>query len=257
MNKMFASLQNNIAKSNGVGAEAAVDNVLGPAYDYTSGIQVPKAKGVGDSGTIDQVITNANAMRDYVNQLTIGPIQGNQYFLDTGGKCVVDDENDPNNGKEVARSTWVDNRLTASDAAAIFPGLKDALGGSLDSFAGIIPGMMGDVVSTNPVTIMNSLILPGKPPCMAFECPVTDKGGSGKGVQAHYLTAGLEQAPINQKCKRVKSANPDPASPEMFTPVFGYARMDKVPLPYESTIIDKVFFASALLVFVGLIMHKV
>lgn len=258
MNKMFSQLQKDVASGGSIAdaASGAADKVLGPSYDYTSGIQVPRNKGVGDAGTIDQVVTNANAMRDYVNALTIGPIQGNQYFLDTGAKCIVDDPNDPNNGKEVPRSTWVNNRMNAGDAAAIFPGMQKALGGSLDSFAGIIPGMMGDVVSTNPVTVMNSLILPGKPPCMAFKCNVTDRKGNPKGTQIHYLTPGLEQSPVNNKCERAKSAPMTAASPEVFTPVFGTAVLSKVPLTYQSTTLDKVLFVSALFAFIGLVVMK-
>jgi hypothetical protein len=173
-------------------------------FDYTAGIQSPGSKGVGQSGSIDQVVTNATAIGDYVGNLTIGPLLGNQYFSDSGGSCIVTDPNDPNNGKTVPRSTFVNNRMEGSDIAADFPSLGAALGGDLNTFDGIVPGMMGDLVATNPITIFHALMLPGVPQCKAYSCPTTDSAGNSSGNQTYYLVPGLEQS--LQKCQAAATA---------------------------------------------------
>lgn len=254
MSNLLTSLQDKIADGT-IAKDIAntTDRVLGPSPNYVAGIKTPGTLGVGDAGTVDQVINNARAIGAYTNVLTRGPLQGNQFFLDTGGTCIVSDPNDPNNGKEVPRATYVNNRMGGQDVASAFPGLGSALGGQLDEFNGIIPGMMGDVVATNPITVMNALVLPGKPRCKAYSCPTTDRAGGSRGDKAHYLTIGLEQAP--GRCKQVRTAGMGPASPELFGNKFG----GSIHIPHQnvqSNMADKILFAIAVLGFTFLAMHK-
>jgi hypothetical protein len=253
-NSLWGGLQQSLTDlENGNITQAASDvedAILGPSFDYTSRIQSPSSLGVGQDGSIGQVITNAQAIGTYTSNLTLGPLQGNQYFLNTGGMCTVSSAGDPNNGQTVPRFTFVNNAMTGKDVLADFPGLENALGGDLATFEGIIPGMMGDVVATNPITILNALMLPGTPSCQAYSCPTTDKLGNSTGNQTYYLTPGLEQS-IGD-CTLQSTANISGlATSESFAP-FWNPSFEPMAKPVGPTMTDKILYAGAVLLAIGM-----
>ena len=169
------------------GGEDVADKVMGPSADYTSMIATPAQKGVGDSGDIGQLFTNGNAVFDYVKQLTTGPRLGNSQFVQTAGLCKV---KSIETGKEetIPRWTLVNNRVSGTD---VLPAsLKNAIGGF--EFDGLIPGMLGDVATLNPVTLLNGLTSDGVPSCRAYNCPVTDKFGTPRDNEVRFITPELE-----------------------------------------------------------------
>jgi len=190
---MWASVQNSIA---GIGdnplgtASSGADAVLGKSYDYLKDIQSPSKKGVSSAGTMDQVFTNTGAITGYVNDLIAGPTDGsgafgNQMFSDTGGKCKAP------NGEVVHRSTWINNKMGATDAAGILgDSFQRAVGDT--GMNGIVPGIGGDIAAMNPLKIMNAMVLDAIPPCQAFTCPVTNDDGTTRGTQTRFLSPSLE-----------------------------------------------------------------
>lgn len=212
---MWASVQQSIVKAgdNPIGAgNQALDSVLGPSFDYLSTIQSPAEKGVSSAGTIDQVFTNTRAIGGYVNNLLLGPKVGNQMFSDTGGKCrlpgTIDPETklDKKDGVVVHRSTWINNKLGADDAAGVLgPSFQRAVGGS--ELNGIIPGAGGDIAALNPLKVMNALVLDAYPPCQAYTCRVTDNAGVDRGdTETHFLSPSLELN-MNKDCSPAKDGD--------------------------------------------------
>lgn len=201
---MWANVQKSItsAGDDPVGAaNAGLDKVLGPSYDYLKDIQSPAQKGVSSSGTMDQVFTNTGAIAGYVNDLIRGPNSGggfgNQMFSDTGGKCRLPGTIDPKtkldnkDGEIVHRSTWINNKMGATDAAGILgDSFQSAVGDT--GMNGIVPGIGGDIAAMNPLKIMNAMVLDGIPPCQAFTCPTTDDYGVNRGSQTRFLSPSLE-----------------------------------------------------------------
>ena len=187
---MWASVQDSITSTGNdpVGsANAGLDNVLGPSFDYLKQIKSPAAKGVSSAGTMDQVFTNTGAIAGYVDDLIAGPPGGfgNQMFSDTGGKCKAP------NGEVVHRWTWINNKMGATDAAGVLGvSFKSAVEGN--GMDGIVPGIGGDIASMNPLKIMNAMVLDGIPPCKAFTCPVTNGDGENRGTETHFLSPSLE-----------------------------------------------------------------
>jgi len=185
---MWASVQSSIVSTGDdpIGAaNAGLDKVLGPSFDYLNTIQSPAAKGVSSAGTLDQVFTNTSAIGGYVGNLILGPKTGSQLFSDTGGTCKTPD------GKVTKRWTWINNKLGSDDAAGIMgPSFQRAVGGS--GLDGIVPGIGGDIAAMNPLKVMNALVLDGSPPCQAFTCPVTLADGTDKGSETRYITPSLE-----------------------------------------------------------------
>ena len=207
---MFNSAVFNDIKNN---PRAAVDRLLGPSYDYTMGVQRPEELGVSDEGSIGQVFTNANAVKQYSQQLITGPLLGNTTFVETGGMCrmygnIVGEDGKDIIGNQVVdavvpRWSYVDNRMGLKDAVEVLPGnLPKALGGAADVFQGIVPGMMGDIASLNPIKPVNGLVLDGIPPCVPLTCPVTDVNGNNPRSETRFVTPELELS--TGKCKRIE-----------------------------------------------------
>jgi len=197
---MWASVQSAITSANddpmGAG-NAILDQALGPSYDYLQNVPSPAKLNVGDAGTMDQVGTNANAIRTYVDNLITGPKSGNQFFKDTGGMCRApgskdDKGNDKGDGPVVPRYSYTNNRMGMDDAAGVLgKSFQNAVSGS--GFDGIIPAMGGDIAAMNPLKLMNGLVLDGVPPCKAYTCPVTDiQTGVYQGTQTRFLSPQLE-----------------------------------------------------------------
>ena len=197
---MWASVQSAITSANDdpmAAGNAILDKALGPSYDYLQTVQSPAKLNVGDAGTMDQVGTNANAIKTYVDSLITGPKSGNQFFKDTGGMCRIpgskdDKGNDKGDGPVVRRFAYTNNRMGMDDAAAVLgPSFSKAVEGS--GFDGIIPAMGGDIAAMNPLKLMNGLVLDGVPPCVAYTCPVTDiQTGVPQGTQTRFISPSLE-----------------------------------------------------------------
>jgi hypothetical protein len=267
------------AGDNPIGAgNQALDSVLGPSYDYLSTIQSPAEKGVSSAGTIDQVFTNTSAIGGYVNSLLLGPKVGNQMFSDTGGKCrlpgTIDPETkvDKKDGLVVHRSTWINNKLGADDAAGVLgPSFKRAVGGS--GINGIIPGAGGDIAALNPLKVMNALVLDAYPPCQAYTCRVTDNAGVDRDTETHFLSPSLELN-MNDDCSpatdsdfkrllakdlaRTKAEDTKPAPSkkqgESFAPYFGGSYGPNKLVSTDPT--PAIILGVAVLLFAGYVLTK-
>lgn len=218
----------------------AVDRILGPSYDYTMGVKRPEELGVSDEGSIGQVFTNANAVKQYTQQLITGPLLGNTTFVETGGMCKAP------NGEIVSRWSYVDNRMGLKDAVGVLPGnLPKALGGSADVFQGIVPGMMGDIAALNPVKPINGLVMDAVPPCVPLTCPVTDINGNNPRNETKFVTPALELS--IQKCRKSEGFNMQFNGPYSAQPFKLIPPTDMTPY---------VFWGFAVICLTGVILQK-
>jgi hypothetical protein len=148
--------------------------LLGPSYSYTDHIPGPSSLGVGSNGTFSQLGTNASAIGTYVSTLIDGdPPLGNQYFVNTGGTCTAPD------GSTQPRYNYVNNKPNVGD---LLPASMSDIGTGIQ---GLIPGVIGDIESLNPLYLVNSLLADAVPACECYKCTVTD------GASARFLTTSL------------------------------------------------------------------
>jgi hypothetical protein len=232
------SLWNDIETGN---STDLTNRILGPSFDYTQGIQSPSSLGVGSSGDIGQVFTNASAVTTYTEQLLTGPLLGNATFVETGGMCKAPD------GTTVPRWSYIDNRMQGSD---ILPqSLKNALGSDANEFDGIIPGMFGDLLSLNPITPIRALMLDGVPPCKLYSCPCTDANGQNPTNLTQYVTPELEENLDN--CTVV-------AEKEKFSSQFMPSEYDSRPFKFASNtdLTPHFFLGAALLAVIGIVVSR-
>jgi hypothetical protein len=62
---------------------------------------------------------------------------------------------------------------------------------------GLIPGVIGDIESLNPLYLMNSLMADSSPACECYKCTVTD------GAAARFLTTSLSPDFDANECAQV------------------------------------------------------
>jgi hypothetical protein len=161
-------------------------DLLGPSYSYTDNIPAPSSLGVGTNGTFSQMGTNVSAIKTYVSTLIDGdPPLGNQYFVNTGGTCTAPD------GSTQPRYNYINNKPSVGD---LLPASMSEIGTGIQ---GLIPGVIGDIESLNPLYLVNSLLADAVPACECYKCTVTD------GTSARFLTTSLSPDFDPNECQQV------------------------------------------------------
>ena len=189
----MASLdQNPVWSDISSGSAGASQSVMGPSYSYADNIQGPSAMGVGSRGTISQLTTNTGAIINYVKYMISGPAMGNQYFVNTGGVCMASDKTTQ------PRYSFINN---IADGADLLPqSMKDDLGGIDPDFNGLIPGMLEDTESLNPIHLFTALAADSTPTCECYTCPVSG------GTESRFMNTSLSPDYDPALCTKVDNS---------------------------------------------------
>ena len=180
-NKLWSDIDN--------GASNVSNDILGPSYSYTDNIPGPNSLGVGSSGSMSQLFTNANAASEYVKILITGdPPLGNQYFVNTGGTCTAPD------GSLKPRYNYINNKAVGAD---LVPQSLNDLSFLTSDLNGLLPGMVGDLEGLDPLYLFNSMTADASPQCQCYKCPVTS------GSQYQFLTTSLSPDFDTNLCSQV------------------------------------------------------
>jgi hypothetical protein len=168
------------------GASNVETEILGPSYSYADNIPAPSSLGIGTDGSFSQLGTNMDGIGTYISTLIDGdPPLGNQYFVNTGGTCTAPD------GSLQPRYNYVNNKPSVGD---LLPQGMSEIGSGIQ---GLIPGIIGDIESLNPLYLMNSLMADSSPACECYKCTVTD------GASARFLTTSLSPDFDTNECTQV------------------------------------------------------
>ena len=160
--------------------------ILGPSYSYTDHVPAPSSLGIGTDGSFSQLGTNMSGIGTYVSTMIDGdPPLGNQYFVNTGGTCTAPD------GSLQPRYNYINNKPSVGD---LLPAGMSELGSGIH---GLIPGVIGDIESLNPLYLINSLVADASPACECYKCTVTD------GAPARFLTTSLSPDFDPNECQQV------------------------------------------------------
>ena len=143
-------------------------------YNYATQIKTPDDLGMGTQGTMKQLRYNIGGMIDYINILVTGkspaskagggPL-GDAFFIDTHSKCLE-------NGVPKPRHFYINN---VPDGRIPFLSGKTSV--KLDSFKGLIPGIIEDVSALNPEDMIKSFGKTEPPTCSLKTFKVIDSGG--------------------------------------------------------------------------------
>lgn len=144
-------------------------------YNYPSQIKTPTELGMGDKGTMKQLTYNIAGVIDYINILVTGKSKaskanngplGDAYFINTNSKCLY-------NGKPVPRHFYINN---IPDGRIPFFSGKTNL--KMDSFKGLIPGIIEDVSELNPEEMVKSFGKTDLPNCSLKTFKIVDNDGN-------------------------------------------------------------------------------
>jgi hypothetical protein len=184
-------------------ANAVQDQLLGPTYPYYKNINSPSNLGMSSNGSLTTLGKDVNGLVSYVELLVAGtgkasktgkPL-GNKFFLQTGAKCKAVDTN-----KEVDRYIYVNNVPTGN-----IPFISQGLGQNFKEFRGLIPGMMSDLNTLNPYSIMQAFLAGSMPSCQKIQMQVIDNNNRSSN-ESHYVT--LVDIQNMDPCNFLNGTNP-------------------------------------------------
>ena len=158
------------------------EKLIGPRYEYSQHIKSPKQLGMSGDG--NAISANVHGLEAYVKLLfegggnaskTHGPL-GKQYFLQTGAKCK-----DKKTGQQVKRSLYINN----------IPAVKTQLSSGMDMVfsksAGLVPGILNNLESINPLGIFGAFMSGTNPDCMAVTLQ-TRNANNVVGTDTKFMT---------------------------------------------------------------------
>jgi hypothetical protein len=152
-------------------------------YPYYKYIKSPEQLGMSDKGTLVQMGKDIKGLISYTELLVTGksaasktgqPL-GNKFFKNTGGKCK------DISGKEQDRYIYINNIPDGS-----IPFISSGMGVKLDSFKGLIPGVIGNISALNPGALLNAFVAGTTPSCKQITMQTVDNNNI-KGTETHYV----------------------------------------------------------------------
>jgi len=122
-------------------------------YPYSQYIKTPSQLGSSSKGDIATLGKNVGALQSYVGVLVSGHTNanvggkplGNKYFMDTTGTCK-----DPL-GINQPRYVYINNVPDGN-----IPFISSAMGQSMSSFEGLVPGILGNISYINPAKLFTA-----------------------------------------------------------------------------------------------------
>jgi hypothetical protein len=160
-------------------ADKLEDDILGPDYPYYKFVRNPKQLDMSADGNLTALKNDIAGIISYVELLVGGrgrangsrsgqPL-GNQFFLKTGGKC-----RNYKDKKLVQRSMYVNNVPNGD-----IDFLKDLTGyGGGGKMAGLVPGIMNNMNSINPIKMFSAFTQGNNPLCAEVTLPTIDENSN-------------------------------------------------------------------------------
>lgn len=166
-------------------AKGVEEKLMGPSYPYYKNIKSPSEIGMSSKGSLTTLGKDIDGLIQYVELLvsgnskaskTGGPL-GNQFFLQTGAKCM-----DQATQSQVDRFIYVNNVPVGN-----IPFISSGMGVNFSEFKGLIPGTMGNLNALNPFTIMQAFMSGSTPPCQEITMQTIDVNNN-KSSETHFVT---------------------------------------------------------------------
>ena len=174
------------------------ENMLGPDYEYYKHIRSPGELGASSDGSMGAMAKDVGTIVNYVELLVAGggaasktgkPL-GAKFFLKTAGKCQ-----DVKTKKIVDRSIYINNVPDGS-----IPFVSSMLGTDFSEIRGLVPGILEDTGSMNPMNLFSGFMQGTTPPCRKVSYPV--EGDDRKNApNSGYLTLSEIKSYENDKSR--------------------------------------------------------
>lgn len=174
------------------GASDIQKKYLGPDYKYHKFIKNPGELGMSGKGSMSALKKDIAGIINYVDLLISGqgrasktgrPL-GDKFFLQTAGQCT-----DIKTKKLVPRSIYISN--VPSGNINFIPAMGSIKVGS--SMKGILPGMMNDIGSINPIEMFGAFMQGNDPPCAQVKLETIDENNRRSKQSAYVAIAELRK----------------------------------------------------------------
>lgn len=158
------------------------EEYLGPDYNYHDKIKNPAELGMSGKGDMGALSRDVAGIIDYVEVLVSGtgpasktgtPL-GNKYFLKTAGQCKEYTKNSLQ-----PRSMYINNVPTKS-----IPIVSNVSGMDFPDFRGLVPGVLEDIYSINPIKMFRAFVEGDEPMCAEVELDTIDTNNVTKKQKA-------------------------------------------------------------------------
>ena len=151
-------------------------------YQYYNQINGPSALGMSGKGDFDTLTKNVDGLTDYIKLLIegtgraskTGEPPGNRYFVNTNAKCK-----DVGTAKEVDRYMYIDNQPNGDFS------IGGGMGTNFDSFEGLIPGILSDLIQINPERIFDAFEENSIPKCRKVRLKTISSSSSS--FESHHV----------------------------------------------------------------------
>ena len=157
---------------------SAKQSILGPSYDYVGNIRLPSEIGMSSAGTLKALGKDIDGLAAYLQLLVSGggsaskakgPM-GNKFFLQTGAKCMGSYDINGNavaNPVEQSRYIYINNV-----PAGHIPLISSGVNANFSDFRGLVPGVIEDLNSFNPISMFTALTGGMTPDCRPLQMEV-------------------------------------------------------------------------------------
>lgn len=166
------------------------EELLGPTYDYWSKIKSPSEMGMSSDGSLSTLANNFAGLISYSDLLISGggeaskhegPL-GDKYFLETAATC-----SDKKTGKTVTRDVYINNVPDGN-----IPFIKSGMGKSFSKSKGIVPGIMGNAASLNPMKLLQAFMIGSNPECQSVTLETINADGDKSSDTKFITTVDLQ-----------------------------------------------------------------
>jgi hypothetical protein len=171
-----------------------LDNIeqdfLGEDYEYYKQIKTPSELGMSGDGNVGALARDIEGIVDYVEVLVsgsgnasrTGQPTGSKFFLKTMGQCK-----DYKTDKLVSRSMYINNVPTKN-----LPIISNLTGVSFPEFRGIVPGILEDIYSINPLKMFRAFMEGSEPPCAEVSLETIDSNNNIQTNSAYVPISELQ-----------------------------------------------------------------
>jgi hypothetical protein len=210
---------------------SALDNLLGPEYNYSDFIKPPESLGMSSDGNMRALTNDIGGLMSYVgvlvngnsNASTTGRPLGSKFFIETPMSC-----NDTATGKSFKRSIYINNVPDGS-----IPFISNTMGGrGVTNFKGLVPGLMSNMAHIHPLGMVSAFTSGSTPDCQQITMETIDgknKSKPGVGYVTHidmklmnpsWFSGGSRPELITTYSNANKESNT-----ESFTTITDYSKM--------------------------------
>jgi len=179
------------------GAVGLEESMLGPDYKYYDHIVSPGTLGVTSDGTLGAMGKDVAAIVNYVELLVEGggpasdsggPL-GPKFYVKTAGKCK-----DIKTKKVVPRYIYIDNVPDGN-----IPLISSGLGENFSEFEGLLPGILEDSGSLNPMSLFSAFQQGATPDCKEVSFPVKGDDRKVPITSGHVAVSEINEYLAGQK----------------------------------------------------------